>query len=137
MKNGLRCLISFAVIFLVVGFNMSFAQSLSEGSEASSLDVNPSLNPGLEALSCKELIDYKEQEGRKLNNKCESDSDCILNWSIGLCGACLNKDESKEDIKKVSEIYAIGIEKSCLPQVDCLQSTCTCVANRCSKGVNE
>jgi len=104
---------------------LGFAQSVPE--------ENISFRKVLNDLTCEQLINYKEAEKDKFDYSCITDSDCVLKWEIGVCGACVNKDVDANALRDISEVYSVGIEKGCLSQVDCLQSDCSCKENKCQK----
>src|SRR3989339_161717 len=83
-------------------------------------------------LSCNELKKSIQIEDSKINYECKTDIDCIRNDKGGLgCMNCINKNTSEEYLKKIGDIYATGVKKGCFPQLQCRQSTCQCMNNKC------
>ena len=87
-------------------------------------------------LSCKEL-----EESRnilKLDQSCQTDSDCESTFSSGGCGSCINMHESKEKILKFGEISELINNKECYgPKInfECQNFDCQCISNRCDKKI--
>ena len=87
-----------------------------------------------EDLSCKKL--EQSINAIELNKRCKNDTDCIRSGAGGLCGSCLNRDESQDKINRYIEISTQIWEKECFgPKIyaGCMQLTCKCENNQCTE----